>query len=86
MGLFAIGSTYALSIALLVYGIQSGIIGSQLRETMLVLWAAAGLVLAFTSTVLNRAQNTRKLDQKLDQLLEAIHSGEPAHQEAPSLR
>jgi hypothetical protein len=46
---FLLGSAYGISVALILYAISAGIIAPQLRFPIVLIWAVAGLLLAFTA-------------------------------------
>lgn len=53
---FLLGSAYAVSAGLMVYGIERDILPRDSAPTIIIAWAVAGLVLALLAVVLRRPE------------------------------
>ena len=54
---FLIGTSYAVSAALIVYAIQSELAPEDLRFPLILAWAIAGIVLAFSAVLMARKES-----------------------------
>lgn len=53
---FLIGTSYAVSAALIVYAIQSDPAPDNLKFPLILVWAVAGIVLAFSAVLMARKE------------------------------